>query len=1606
MNSQPETQEQSLLTTRIRTALHDARVRIEALERSKNEPIAIIGIGCRFPGGADDPEKFWKLLHDGVDAIGEIPRDRWDINKFYDPAQAMPGKMYFRHGAFLKQTDQFDPHFFGISPREAMSMDPQHRMLLEVSWEALEHASIAPDSLKCSKTGVFVGIGQNDYSRLEMNCGDPARITAYSGTGNLFCFAPGRLSYILGLQGPNMAVDTACSSSLVAVHLACTSLRNGESDLSLAGGSHLVISPEISVFLSMTRAVAPDGRCKTFDASANGFARGEGCGVVVLKRLSDAIAAGDNVLALIRGSAVNHDGPGSGLTVPNEQAQEQVICQALANARVEPGLIRYVEAHGTGTSLGDPIEVNALAAALCGKRATDRPLMIGSVKTNVGHLEAAAGIIGLIKVVLAMTHEEIPPHLHFKTPNPLIAWDKLPVTVPVKPVPWQKGEEARFAGVSSFGMSGVNAHVVLEDFREKANASIPRQNRAPADTHCHLFTLSAKTSEALRQLAGRYASHLASHPGLAIEEVCLTANKGRSHFSCRLSAVVATARELEELLTAFHLGRAANGLFTGQDVYPSGTVTTFGNRTAKNELEALASAYVQDKNIDWTQFYRDTQARRIHLPPYLFQRERYWIEQPETAQALIHPLCGRRLQLPFSREIRFESVFSPDSPPYMNDHRIFGEVIAPAASHVSMVLSGVKESFGADSCLLEDVLFSQAIILSEGTSRTVQLLFTPLGSETFSFQLISSNRQEGSDMADQAGDGLWITHASGRVRLLKDDEKIRTNKMEAIDTIKDRLPTNVTDTDFYSELRAAGFGLGPSFQCGESFWKREDEILCRMKSSRTLYHGGNYQLYPGLLDTCFQLLSNFWEVGVKELAKGDALFVPFSISSLRFYGPPVQERQLWCRAGIKKQGIATHQDYRNELQLFDETGQVFAEVSDFRFMKANKKTLLLSSAKEVDGWLYETTWAKSKPIPRQSPAGSLRWLIFQGKDALGVTITNLLKKRGDQCISVLPGTRYETTKADSFSINPFQPEDFHRMLRETGPVHGIVHLWSMDITEQTDTLLGCGSTLLMVQALAKTGWTEFPRVWLVTRGVKRVDAVPTIPEIAQSPVWGLAGVIRLEHPEIRCVCIDLDPSITPSHPLQGADEAQALSELILSGAKEEQVAFRQHETYVPRLKRYRPQPLSERLLVHENATYLITGGLGALGLQTALRLADRGARHLVLIGRNNASELAQKTIYQLEQKGVHVHLFKADVSREDEMSGMLKRIASDMPPLRGIIHAAGIIDDAVLIRQDMDKFTKVMEPKLKGAWNLHALTRDIILDFFVCFSSTASLFGSPGQGNYAAANAYMDALAHYRRSQGLPGLSINWGPWAEAGMAASLGKREQMRWGDYGMQTIATEKGLDVLERLIAQNSTQVAVCPINWPLFVEQFYRRQTPMFLEDFERTSATKETPAEPQLPKNATQSPLIGKLQEASPAGRRTLLVNYVATLVAAILKMKSADLIKPRQRLFDAGLDSLMAIELRNSLATGLGRTLRSTLIFDYPTIDALVDYLMEELKLEDAALKNAHPKPTREAGNVPLHEAPADLDALLSNIDRMSEGDVRKIIVNDKHAGEKRKDSI
>jgi acyl transferase domain-containing protein/NAD(P)-dependent dehydrogenase (short-subunit alcohol dehydrogenase family) len=508
------------------------------------EPIAIVGIGCRFPGGVTDPDSFWNLLRDGVDAITEVPSDRWDIDAYYDPNPETPGKMYTRWGGFLNGVDQFDARFFGIAPREAMSMDPQQRLLLEVSWEALEHAGLPPDRLTGTKTGVFIGMMTNDYSQLNLVGHDPAQMDVYSGSGVDYSFAAGRLSYVLGLQGPSMVVATACSSSLVATHLACQSLRSGESQLALAGGVSLILTPEATLYSCRIRSMAMDGRCKTFDAAADGYVRGEGCGIVVLKRLANAVRDGDRILALIRGSAMNHDGKSAGLTVPNAAAQQAVIRSALSSGGVHPSQVGYVEAHGTGTPLGDPIEVRSLWSVLGEGRAPENSLVIGSAKTNFGHLEAAAGAAGLIKTVLALQHREIPPHLHLVKPSANIDWASMQVEIPNALRTWPADNVPAIAGVSSFGLSGMNSHVVLE----QAPAA-PAVAPAPANEP-KLLPLSARTSAALRSLAGAYCEFIDANT-VSVRDVCFSASQRRSHLETRLAIVGATAAEMRDGLERY-----------------------------------------------------------------------------------------------------------------------------------------------------------------------------------------------------------------------------------------------------------------------------------------------------------------------------------------------------------------------------------------------------------------------------------------------------------------------------------------------------------------------------------------------------------------------------------------------------------------------------------------------------------------------------------------------------------------------------------------------------------------------------------------------------------------------------------------------------------------------------------------------------------------------------------------------------------------------------------------------------------------------------------------------------------------------------------------------
>ncbi|WP_394847335.1 acyltransferase domain-containing protein [Pendulispora brunnea] len=554
---------------RAAAALQEMEARVERMRKERTEPIAVIGMGCRFPGDARDPEAFWQMIRDGVDAVSEVPAHRAPTRESAHLSSAA------RWGAFLSNVDGFDAAFFGISPREACQLDPQQRLVLEVAWEALEHAGLVPQRLAGTTTGVFLGMSTNDYLLLGASAGTEAR-DAHTGTGTAHAFGPGRLSYFLGLRGPSMTVDTACSSSLVAVHLAIQSLRSGESSLALAGGVNLILHPSTTEIVADLQALSPDGRCRSFEARANGFVRGEGCGLVVLKRLSDAEADGDRVLALLRGSSVNADGHSAGLTAPSVLAQQEMLRQALANARVSAKDIGYVETHGTGTPLGDPIEIEALIEVLGAPRPNDEPCVLGAVKTNIGHLEAAAGIAGLIKVVQALRHESIPGNLHFTTLNPHISLQGTPFVIPTKPVPWpaRKGSRPRLSGVSSFGMSGTNAHVIVE---EAPHAEAAAAFEEPAAI---LLPISARTEAATRELAGAYAAILEPH-GPGLNAMAFTAAVRRQHHEHRAAFVVSSREQFARLANAFARGETPAGVVAGQATAPGALTFVFSGQGAQ-----------------------------------------------------------------------------------------------------------------------------------------------------------------------------------------------------------------------------------------------------------------------------------------------------------------------------------------------------------------------------------------------------------------------------------------------------------------------------------------------------------------------------------------------------------------------------------------------------------------------------------------------------------------------------------------------------------------------------------------------------------------------------------------------------------------------------------------------------------------------------------------------------------------------------------------------------------------------------------------------------------------------------------------------------------------
>ncbi|MGD1236893.1 SDR family NAD(P)-dependent oxidoreductase [Mycobacterium seoulense] len=1503
--------------------------------RAADEPIAIIGIGCRFPG-ADGPSAFWRELSDGVDAISEIPPDRWDADAFYDADPSVPGTSVTRRAGFVPGIDKFDFGFFGISPRESAQMDPQQRLILEVAWEALEDAGQVPERLAGSDTGVFVGISTTDYANLR--AGQLQLVDAYTGTGNALSIAANRLSYFYDFHGPSMAIDTACSSSLVAVHLACRSLRDGECSLALAGGVNVILSPALMINFTKARLMAPDGRSKTFDAGADGYVRGEGAGIVVLKPLSRALADNDPIYAVIRGTAINQDGRTNGLIAPSRQSQEAVLAAAYRRAGLSPGTAQYVEAHGTGTFLGDAIEANALGTVLADGRPPNSPCLIGSVKTNIGHLEAAAGVAGLIKVALALQHKMIPPSLNFVEPNPEIPFDDLPMRVARTLTPWPANGGRAVASVSSFGMGGTNAHAVLTEAPQVRTAAEPGTT---APDRAELLPLSAHSPEALAALADRYESALASGVGLA--DLCYTAGARRGHYEHRLSVVADSPTAMSESLGAYRRGQSRPGLSVGQCRTGQRPRVVFAFPGQGSQWRGMGRRLQAEEPV-----FRDALAACDRaLQPHLGQSMLTLLAEEEefTDISLIQPAI-------FAMQVALAALWRSwgVEPTAVVGHSM-GEV---AAAHVAGALS------------LEDaarVIHFRALML-----RTVRGRGTMMAAELSlaeAQELIAGQERKVSIAASN----------SHRSTVLSGDQKVLA-KLMAVLQQRDRFCRWV-DVDVAAHspqmdalapaLRGGLAGLRPtapaipiySTVTGDlltdrladpDYWAENLRSPVHFSPAlRRLLEGGHDAVieispHPVLLTSIREDAQDLGRscAALPSMRRDDGgrATALTSLGTLYTLGQPV----TWEAVYPPGSHYVTAPTYPwQRVHSWLDVGPITPNGSG--------PLPQAPGATEVAGLrdrMYRLRWQPTSSAAERNgssrPDGAGSWLILGDGGAAADTLRTHLESHSQRCVLAQPaptGGGFERLTPDSYRLDPARPEHFKQLLEDAftddgPPCRGVVHLWDLLAAPPADTslesldsatTLGPVSVVHLVQALAGAGWSASPRLWLVTRAAQVTDAseAETV-SIAQAPVWGMARTIDHEHPELGCTCVDLSAA-------GGPEDLEALFREVWADDRDGDVALRGGHRYVERLTRYdEPEP-NETASFKEDATYLVTGGLGALGLVVAAWMAEHGARHLVLMGRGGASAEAQKALDGLRAEGTEVTVAQGDVAEADDVAAMLESIAESMPPLRGVVHAAGITDDAILQRLDARKLRKVMAPKVQGAWNLHTLTRDAELDFFVLFSSAASLLGPPGAANYAAANAFLDAMAWHRRAEGLPALSVNWGPWAELGFFSR--SELQGYFAQYGVSAMPAADSLRALSSLLARSATQAVVLDIDWSRWQPDV---QPPLLAELGVAPSGDK--------PQGGTApgpgSGLYDALQGATPEERQRLLESYLCELAAGKLGLAPANLDK-QTPLNSLGVDSLITVELRMQVERDLGVVVPVTRLLEGPSVAGLAEWLREHL---------------------------------------------------------------
>lgn len=1533
---------------------------IKVNSNSKKD-IAIIGLDAKF-ANTESAESYWQMIQNGIDVTGEFPKERYqDIEPYLtylkNMGMSLQG-MEFSVGGYLNAIDKFDYNLFSLSPKEASLMDPNQRFFLEAAWAAIEDAGYGGEKIKGSRTGVFVGYSNDFYDEYRRHLfAANSNLYGLSTVSNIKSIMASRIAYLLDLKGPSLVIDTACSSSLVAVHLACQAIRNGECDQALAGGVKVLLTPikgEESWELGIQSS---DGKAKTFDDSSDGTGTGEGVGVVLLKPLQQALRDGDQIYGVIKGGAINQDGRGVGLTAPNAKAQEDVILRAWKDAGINPETIAYIEAHGTGTKLGDPIEINGLHRAFSKYTTKKQFCAIGSVKTNIGHLDSAAGIAGLIKMIMALKYRQLPPSIHFQRPNRKIPFEDTPVYVNDQLTSWDQELYPRRCGISSFGLSGTNCHLILEE------APILDNNHQSNEEVLNILVLSAKSKAGVEALLRSYYLKLTEN-SMDLNSVCYTASTGRGHYNCRL---VITFKDREDALNKLFLlqgvdlsNTVQSGVYYGehylikggQDPKEAGRLTENKKLQLTNQANkviksldgsiktivenyvTLCLLYIKGADVEWEELYKGKESKKISLPVYPFQSERCWYDLQLTKQHFVrkdipfvkeisHPVVQYRVASTMETSI-YVTEFSVRTHWLLSEHKIFDKYVIPGTTYLEIAYQIGKMHFPNKRIELKDIVFLSPLAVDESETCEVQVIVKQDNGQ-LKFTVASKGNETNS----------WTQHAEGCIITLSENIVSNCNIQNIIQRSNQEI---VVD---YSKVTFGNIKTGPRWNNVEKAYIGNNEVLLHMSLPNDYLGDLNlYDLHPSLLDCAVNTGNAFHSNG--------EMYLPYTYKSFKIYGPTPARFYSWSkRKNLKNRSGET---VTFQIALINEQGEIFAEIEDYTIKKVNLQQFSLQE-KETEYHKLEWMERNAVALEEQVEQGNEKILILQDKQGFGEKIGSYLEGKAKKIITVCIGDCYKN-EGNSYTIRN-RKEDYEKLMVDLKQhqISKILYMFSLDmihkISIQSKETKLVKDLFHFVKALMKYKGKEELELILFGEYVNDVVRSQPIVQPRVSAMFALGKVIGQEYTNVKVRSIDID-NITPIEKI--------VTELIVVN-ESYSVAYRDGKRYVPELQTINLIKKENEFILRKNGTYLITGGTGGIGLQIAKYLADLETIQLVLVNRKKLPPREEwgrvldngldeeecfkiKTIMDIEKLGSKISLYNIDITNETDLNEILQEVRKIQGPINGIFHAAGIAGEGFLILKDEETFSSVLAPKMIGTHLIDMLTRKDPLDCFVLFSSITALTGGMGQGDYTAANSYLDTYASYRIKQGYDTLSINWPAWLEVGMAVRFGAHKEKGL----LRPISTESALNGLGKVMNSTSKQIIIGDIDYEVIreLDDFNQFQFDLSLDIQKEIQIRKDRFFEKSIDMPVGNSDksvtLIGRLET-----EKNEIDIRIAKIWADVLGLHKIDVY---ESFYNLGGDSILATRLLRGLEKEFPGKFDISDIFTYSSIDEMVNYLGNSVKLD------------------------------------------------------------